>query len=173
MILTPVFSFLEFNVKGRRRKLAGVHECLWSLQRTLDSHVILAVDILVVQWNLRFNSRYLFLLLWMMSTKIRYVLKMHSSFSFAITMLRKVNTKTKKWIQVVTVNRNGPIKYSSKTWSWRLLRPVWILFYLMGTKLLKATFHVYALFDTRTFAKYITLFKFFVSLLLIIFLKFL
>lgn len=129
MILTPVFSFLKFNVKGRRRKLAGVHECLWSLQRTLDSHVILAVDILVVQWNLRFNSRYLFLLLWMMSTKIRYVLKMHSSFSFvcisiAITMLRKVNTKTKNWIQVVTGNRHGPMKYSSKTWSWRLLRPV-------------------------------------------------
>lgn len=39
----------------------------------------------------------------------------------------------------------------------------------MGTTLLKATFHVYAIFDTRTFAKNITLFKFFVSLLLIIF----
>lgn len=111
-----------FKIQRKRQKM-------WSLQRTLDSHVILAVDILVVQWNLRFNSRYLFLLLWMMSTKIRYVLKMHSSFSFvcisiAITMLRKVNTKTKNWIQVVTVNRNGPMKYSSKTWSWRLLRPV-------------------------------------------------
>lgn len=35
----------------------------------------------------------------------------------------------------------------------------------MGTKLLKATFHVYALFDTRTFAKKynpIQIFRFFV-----------